>query len=127
RRRCDRGLLLVAVEQLQLRATAARRRGTRRGIPCHRPRRNRSRPARAERDLTQLLGRRTAPGTQTHNPQNTHERRIEVNGYRDLRVALLGSGSVGAQVARLILEHNDELAARIGARLTLTGIAVRDL
>lgn len=50
-----------------------------------------------------------------------------MNGYRDLRVALLGSGSVGAQVAKLILEHNDELAARIGARLTLTGIAVRDL
>ena len=51
----------------------------------------------------------------------------EVNGYRDLRVALLGCGSVGAQTARLILEHGDELAARIGARLTLAGIAVRDV
>lgn len=50
-----------------------------------------------------------------------------MNGYRDLRVALLGCGSVGAQVARLILEHGDELAARIGARLTLSGIAVRNL
>lgn len=50
-----------------------------------------------------------------------------MNGYRDLRVALLGCGSVGAQVARLILEHGDELAARIGARLTLAGIAVRDV
>ncbi len=50
-----------------------------------------------------------------------------MNGYRDLRVALLGSGSVGAQVARLILENGDELAARIGARLTLAGIAVRNL
>jgi len=50
-----------------------------------------------------------------------------VNEYRDLRVALLGCGSVGAQVARLILEHRDELAARIGAGLTLTGIAVRSL
>lgn len=50
-----------------------------------------------------------------------------MNAYRDLRVALLGCGSVGAQVARLILEHGDELAARIGARLTLTGIAVRSL
>ncbi|UOQ60261.1 homoserine dehydrogenase [Leucobacter rhizosphaerae] len=48
-----------------------------------------------------------------------------MNGYRDLRVALLGCGSVGAQVARLILEHGDELAARAGARLTLAGIAVR--
>lgn len=50
-----------------------------------------------------------------------------MNGYRDLRVALLGAGSVGSQVARLILEQGDELAARVGARLTLAGIAVRDL
>lgn len=50
-----------------------------------------------------------------------------MNGYRDLRVALLGAGSVGSQVARLILEQSDELAARVGARLTLAGIAVRDL
>lgn len=55
------------------------------------------------------------------------ERSNEVNGYRDLRVALLGCGSVGAQVARLILDHGDELAARIGANLQLTGIAVRDI
>ena len=33
--------------------------------------------------------------------------------YRNLRVALLGAGSVGAQVASLLLEHGDELA---GAR-----------
>ncbi|MBS3181632.1 MULTISPECIES: homoserine dehydrogenase [Leucobacter] len=50
-----------------------------------------------------------------------------MNGYRDLRIGLLGCGSVGAQVARLILEHGDELAARIGARLTLAGIAVRNV
>ncbi|GAA2186086.1 homoserine dehydrogenase [Leucobacter alluvii] len=50
-----------------------------------------------------------------------------MNGYRDLRIGLLGCGSVGAQVARLILEHGDELAARIGARLTLAGIAVRSV
>lgn len=50
-----------------------------------------------------------------------------MNGYRDLRVALLGCGSVGAQVARLIIEHGDELAARAGARLTLAGIAVRTI
>lgn len=47
--------------------------------------------------------------------------------YRDLRVALLGGGSVGAQVARLLLEHEDELAARVGAKLKLIGIAVRNL
>lgn len=50
-----------------------------------------------------------------------------MNAYRDLRVALLGAGSVGSQVARLILEQGDELEARVGAKLTLAGIAVRDL
>lgn len=50
-----------------------------------------------------------------------------MNGYRDLRIALLGAGSVGSQVARLLLEQGDELAARIGARPQLIGIAVRDL
>ncbi|WP_308799727.1 homoserine dehydrogenase [Agromyces silvae] len=47
--------------------------------------------------------------------------------YRSIRVALLGAGSVGSQVARLLLEHGDELAARIGARIELVGIAVRNL
>jgi homoserine dehydrogenase len=47
--------------------------------------------------------------------------------YRNLRVALLGAGSVGAQVAKLLLEHGDELAARVGASLELIGIAVRDV
>lgn len=47
--------------------------------------------------------------------------------YRPLRVALLGAGSVGAQVARLLLENKAELAARVGAELELVGVAVRDL
>ncbi len=47
--------------------------------------------------------------------------------YRNLRVALLGAGSVGSQTARLLLEHADELASRVGARLELAGIAVRNL
>ncbi|AGW42030.1 homoserine dehydrogenase [Leifsonia xyli subsp. cynodontis DSM 46306] len=47
--------------------------------------------------------------------------------YRNLRVALLGAGSVGSQVARLLLDQGDEFAARVGARLELVGIAVRDL
>jgi homoserine dehydrogenase len=47
--------------------------------------------------------------------------------YRPLRIALLGAGSVGAQVARLLLENKEELAARVGAELELVGIAVRDL
>ncbi|WP_277209935.1 homoserine dehydrogenase [Isoptericola croceus] len=45
---------------------------------------------------------------------------------RPLRVALLGCGVVGTQVARVLLEHPDDLAARAGAPLELVGIAVRD-
>ncbi|MEA5456088.1 homoserine dehydrogenase [Sinomonas sp. JGH33] len=43
-----------------------------------------------------------------------------------LKVALLGCGTVGSQVARILLEDADALAARAGARLTLAGIAVRN-
>jgi homoserine dehydrogenase len=42
-----------------------------------------------------------------------------------LKVALLGCGSVGSQVARLLTEQAGDLALRIGARLELAGIAVR--
>ncbi|MEJ1156385.1 MULTISPECIES: homoserine dehydrogenase [Microbacterium] len=47
--------------------------------------------------------------------------------YRRLRVALLGAGSVGSQVASLLRQHGDELADRAGATLELVGIAVRDV
>jgi homoserine dehydrogenase len=47
--------------------------------------------------------------------------------YRNLRIALLGGGSVGAQVASLLLEHGTELGDRAGAGLELVGVAVRDL
>ena len=44
-----------------------------------------------------------------------------------LKVALLGCGVVGTEVARLLTTHADELAHRVGARLELVGIAVRRL
>ncbi|MBG6083647.1 homoserine dehydrogenase [Zhihengliuella flava] len=44
-----------------------------------------------------------------------------------LKVALLGCGNVGSQVARILLDEQAELAARIGATLELTGIAVRNV
>ncbi|HEY1532055.1 MAG TPA: homoserine dehydrogenase [Galbitalea sp.] len=47
--------------------------------------------------------------------------------YRNLRIAILGGGSVGAQVASLLLEHGDELASRAGAGLELIGVAVRNV
>jgi len=47
--------------------------------------------------------------------------------YRRLRVALLGAGAVGSQVASLLLRHGVQLADRAGAHLELAGIAVRDV
>ncbi|MDR1851793.1 MAG: homoserine dehydrogenase [Propionibacteriaceae bacterium] len=44
-----------------------------------------------------------------------------------LKVALLGAGTVGAQVAHVFLEQNEEFTTRIGRPLELVGIAVRDL
>ena len=46
--------------------------------------------------------------------------------YRNVRIALLGAGNVGAEVAFRLLKHGDELAERIGAGIELTGIAVRN-
>lgn len=46
--------------------------------------------------------------------------------YRAIRVALLGAGSVGANVARLMIENKQELAQRVGAEFDIAGILVRD-
>ena len=46
--------------------------------------------------------------------------------YRPIRVALLGAGSVGSQVARLLIENRDELAQRVGTDVELAGVLVRD-
>ena len=90
-------ILLVARQQLQLPRAAAGRRRSRRGVPRDRARRDRGRPAGARRRIPR--------------------RSIRMIEYRNLRVALLGAGSVGSQVAKLLLEHGDELAARVGASL----------
>jgi homoserine dehydrogenase len=44
----------------------------------------------------------------------------------ELSVVVLGGGTVGAQVVRLLEEQADHLAARVGARLVVTGVGVRD-
>ncbi|HEY5352822.1 MAG TPA: homoserine dehydrogenase [Streptosporangiaceae bacterium] len=44
---------------------------------------------------------------------------------RTLKVALLGCGTVGSEVYRLLTQQSAELAARIGARLEVDGVAVR--
>ena len=40
---------------------------------------------------------------------------------------MLGCGNVGSGVAQLLNEHADDLAARVGARLELAAVGVRDL
>ena len=46
---------------------------------------------------------------------------------RRLKVAVLGCGSVGSQVVRLLQEQSGDLAARVGAPVDLVGVAVRRL
>ena len=43
-----------------------------------------------------------------------------------LRIALLGAGVVGSEVARMLADNAEDFSARVGARLELVGVAVRD-
>jgi homoserine dehydrogenase len=45
---------------------------------------------------------------------------------RVLRVGLLGCGTVGSAVARLLDEHREDIARRAGCRLEIVAVAVRD-
>ena len=51
---------------------------------------------------------------------------LDVPPLTPLRVALLGCGVVGSEVARLITEQAADLRARAGRHLELVGIAIRD-
>lgn len=51
----------------------------------------------------------------------------EEQGVEPLKVALLGCGVVGTEVARLLTTHAGELAQRVGAPIQLVGIGVRRL
>ncbi len=44
-----------------------------------------------------------------------------------MKVVLLGGGTVGSQVARLLVASRSDLTARVGQPLELVGVAVRDL
>ena len=48
-------------------------------------------------------------------------------GPLPIRIAVLGAGTVGAEVAHQLLTHRAELESRVGAPLVLAGVAVRDL
>lgn len=45
---------------------------------------------------------------------------------KPLSVALLGGGTVGAAVARLLVEQAEDFTARVGSQVELKGVAVRD-
>jgi len=47
-------------------------------------------------------------------------------GERIVRVGLIGAGTVGTGVWRILHEHADTIAARTGARIEVTRVAVRD-
>ena len=47
--------------------------------------------------------------------------------YRNLKVAVLGAGTVGSQVVSRLLGQREELGRRVGAELEVIGVAVRDL
>ncbi len=55
------------------------------------------------------------------SPQNS------VTARPALKVGVLGAGTVGTQVIRLLLEQSEEFTARSGARLAITGVAVRNV
>lgn len=48
-------------------------------------------------------------------------------GVRDVKVAVLGAGTVGSQVIRLLGERAEDFAHRSGARLRLVGVGVRNI
>ena len=61
---------------------------------------------------------------------NTQPAPAPENSAQDLptlKVAVLGAGTVGTEVLRLITEQGDDLAHRIGGRLEVIGVAVRDM
>ena len=45
---------------------------------------------------------------------------------RTIRVGMLGCGTVGAAVIRMLHEHADDIALRAGCRVEVTRVAVRD-
>jgi homoserine dehydrogenase len=47
--------------------------------------------------------------------------------YRNLKIAILGGGTVGANVVDLLIRHREELEGRVGAGLEIIGVAVRDV
>lgn len=63
------------------------------------------------------------PHRATRDPRGAADAPVQPS----LRVAVLGAGTVGTEVLRLISQQGEELAHRIGRPLEVTGVSVRDL
>ena len=76
-------------------------------------------------------GTRASPVTRTrYSWRPGSGRRVSAReastGRRTVRIGLLGSGTVGAAVIRLLHEHGDDVARRAGVHLEVVRVAVRD-
>ena len=58
-------------------------------------------------------------------PEAPHREDHPSSSDAPLRIALLGCGTVGSEVAKLVTHQVEDLTARVGRRLELAGIAVR--
>ena len=136
----DRRVLPLDGQQLQPRpAPAGGRRHGRRGPGDRPPRDGGGSPAsrrRADgesRSKTSGLAIRTVRGNsrpvretdRREGRRSRQAKRGRMMRTRPLKVALLGCGVVGSEVARIMTTHADDLAARIGAPVELAGVAVR--
>src|ERR1700754_1028725 len=71
------------------------------------------------------MDRNSRPVSETGPTDDGMRKRGRMMRTRPLKVALLGCGVVGSEVARIMTTHADDLAARIGAPVELAGVAVR--
>jgi len=46
---------------------------------------------------------------------------------KTLKVGMLGAGTVGSQIARLLVDNKADLASRAGAELELVKVAVKNI
>ncbi len=51
----------------------------------------------------------------------------EVNGMKEIKVGMIGFGTVGAGVAKILLENAKLIERRVGAKIVLKRIADIDL
>jgi len=51
---------------------------------------------------------------------------VSASAVAPVKIAILGPGTVGTEVVRLLTAQGEDLAARVGAPLTIVGIYVRD-